>query len=50
MALFLQCCIVAMGIFIFLISIYNRKIPRGLLEWLFIIGTFIVFAVWIFKY
>ena len=42
MILFLQCIVVAMAVFVILISIKERKVPKGLLEWLFIIGAFII--------
>ncbi len=34
--------IVAMAIVIVYVSIEERKVPAGLLEWLFLIGAFIV--------
>lgn len=50
MILFFQCIVVAMSLFIILISIKERKIPEGLLEWCFIIGAFAVMIVWAIKY
>lgn len=39
-----------MGLFIILISIKERKNPRGLLEWLFIIGALIIMIILAIKY
>lgn len=39
-----------MDLFVVLISIKERKIPRGLLEWLFIIGGLLIMIVWAVKY
>lgn len=50
MTLFFQCIVVAMALFVVLISIKERKIPRGLLEWLFIIGAFMIIIIWAVKY
>lgn len=50
MILFLQCIVVAMALFIILISIKERKIPRGIIEWLFIIGAFIIIVIWAVKF
>ena len=33
MMLFLQCIVVAMALFVILISINERKMPKGLLQW-----------------
>ena len=50
MILFFQCIVVAMALFVILISIKNRKIPRGLIEWIFIIGAFVIMIIWDMKY
>lgn len=50
MTLFFQCIVVAMALFVVLISIKERKIPRGFLEWLFIIGAFMIIIIWAVKY
>ena len=50
MLLFIQCVIVAMGLFVILISIKEEKIPKGLIEWLFIIGAFVILIIWLVKY
>ena len=50
MILFFQCIVVAMALFVILISIKERKAPGGLLEWFFIIGAFIIMIVWTIKY
>lgn len=50
MILFFQCIVVAMALFVILISIKNRKIPRGLIEWIFIIGAFVIMIIWAMKY
>ena len=50
MILFLQCIVVAMALFVVLISIKERKVPKGLVEWLFIIGAFIIMIICRVKY
>lgn len=50
MMLFLQCTVVAMALFVILISIKERKIPRGLMEWAFMIGALIIMIIWAVKY
>lgn len=50
MITFFQCIVVAMGLFVILISIKERKIPRGILEWLFIIGALVIMIIWAIKY
>ena len=48
--LFLQCIVVAMALFVILISIKERKMPRGLLELAFMIGALIIMIIWSVKY
>lgn len=50
MMLFLQCIVLAMGLFVILISIKERKMFSGLLEWFFIIGALIIMIIWAVKY
>lgn len=50
MMLFLQCIVVAMALFVILISINERKMPKGLVEWLFIIGALVIMIIWAIKY
>lgn len=50
MILFLQCVVIAMALFVVLISIKERKVPRGLLEWFFIIGALVIMIIWTIKY
>lgn len=50
MILFLQCVVIAIALFIVLISIKERKMPKGLLEWLFIIGGLVMMIIWAVKY
>lgn len=50
MILFLQCVVVAMALFVILISIKERKIPRGLIEWAFMIGAIAIMIIWAIKY
>lgn len=50
MKLFLQCIVIAMGLFIILISIKERKMPKGLLEWAFMICALIIMIIWGVKY
>lgn len=48
-AVFFQGCIVLMGLFIIYISVKNRKVPKGVVDWIFILGMIDIFLVWIHK-
>lgn len=50
MVLFFQSIVLGMALFIILLSIKMQKIPRGLIEWIFIIGAFIILIIWAVKY
>lgn len=50
MILFLQSIVVAVALFIVLISIREEKIPKGIIEWLFIIDAFILIIIWVVKF
>lgn len=50
MITFFQCIVVAMGLFAILINVKERKIPRGILERLFIIGALVIMIIWAIKY
>lgn len=40
--------IVALCLFVIKVSIQNRKLPKGILEWLYIINTILILIKWIF--
>lgn len=46
MALIFQSFLVTMGLLVIFTSIYKRKVPKGILEWLIIIGTIIIIYYW----
>ena len=50
MIIFLETCLIGFVLFIWLFSLYNKKIPKGLIEWIL---TFIAVAImigWYVKY
>ena len=44
--LFIQCCIVGFSVFVWLISISEKKIPHGIIEWILTILSIIILITW----
>ncbi len=50
MIMFLESCLIGFALFIWIVSLYERKTPKGLIEWIL---TFIAIAImisWYVKY
>lgn len=48
--LFIQCCIVGLTFFVWIISISKKEKPYGIIEWILTILSIIILIIWMFKY
>lgn len=48
--LFLQCVIVGLAVFLLMICIWERKVPKGVLEWVILVLSVVVLIDWMIKY
>ncbi len=50
MIIFLESCLIGFTLFIWIVSLYKRKIPKGLIEWILTFMAIAIMISWYVKY